>query len=148
MCEGSARRLMEHQRLQACAPEPVQEIVIPWRVARRQHAETQMMRAANRRMQIKMPAHAVGGMGVVKRRHRLLKFRHSGRFIGRWKLLPALTKHAVHITMQVTSIITQRGRVPQNHQQPPAQNNISGQQPGKQCINHFYRRGFVTVDAC
>jgi hypothetical protein len=62
---------MKHQRLQPGAAQPVKKILLPRRIAGREHAEARMQRPADRGMQIEVPARTI--VVAIKAGHRLLQ---------------------------------------------------------------------------
>ena len=121
---------MENQRLQPSLSQPFQKIFVPGNVALWQHAKAQMLRAANRGVQIQMPAYWLF-RPRIKILQTQLKLMGSVRFFTRGKNLPTASKHTVQVAMTITLSRRQRLRVPQNHQQPPCQRQFTAKQPGE-----------------
>ena len=144
MGEGPARLAMKYQRLQPGAAQPVKKILLPGRIAGREHAEARMQRPADRGMQIEVPARTI--MVAIETGHRLLQPLRPLRLLAGRELPPALAKHPVHIAVQIAFIRPQRRRVTDDHQQPPAQGESLPDQPLHQPVDNLHRRRFVAMD--
>ena len=95
-------------------------------------------------MQIQMPALLI--IIVIKMADGALQLCGPYRLIAGGQLLPAAAKQPVQVALQITLITRQRLRVANNHQQPPAERQLSVEQLLQQPVHYLNRRGFIAVN--